>query len=96
MAFSPKTKYEAYRRANGRCECVRETCGHNNRCVRKCAISDKDSFLAALTEDYSEIRYPGFQFHHITAVQSGGDDSLSNCEFLCEECHVKTKSYGRH
>ncbi len=25
--------------------------------------------------------------HHKTAVKSGGDDTLSNCEVLCYECH---------
>jgi len=28
-----------------------------------------------------------FQYHHRTAEASGGDNSLSNCEVLCERCH---------
>lgn len=28
------------------------------------------------------------EFHHKTAVGSGGSDSLSNCEVLCHTCHV--------
>ena len=36
------------------------------------------------------------QFHHKTAKSRGGDDSLSNCEVLCEECHRETESFGRH
>jgi 5-methylcytosine-specific restriction endonuclease McrA len=27
------------------------------------------------------------EFHHKTAVASGGDDTLSNCEVLCTTCH---------
>jgi 5-methylcytosine-specific restriction endonuclease McrA len=32
--------------------------------------------------------------HHKTAVSSGGDDTLSNCEALCIPCHEKTQTYG--
>jgi hypothetical protein len=32
------------------------------------------------------------EYHHIVA---GGDDTLSNCEYLCEPCHEATISYGR-
>jgi 5-methylcytosine-specific restriction endonuclease McrA len=32
--------------------------------------------------------------HHKTAVVSGGDDSLSNCEALCIPCHKQTPTYG--
>jgi 5-methylcytosine-specific restriction endonuclease McrA len=27
------------------------------------------------------------EYHHRTAVASGGDDTLSNCEYLCIPCH---------
>ncbi len=26
--------------------------------------------------------------HHKTAVASGGDDTVSNCEVLCKPCHA--------
>lgn len=32
--------------------------------------------------------------HHRTAVASGGEDSLSNCEALCIPCHEQTETYG--
>jgi 5-methylcytosine-specific restriction endonuclease McrA len=32
--------------------------------------------------------------HHRTAVASGGNDSLSNCEALCIPCHKQTETYG--
>lgn len=34
--------------------------------------------------------------HHVTAVSSGGDDSLSNCQALCIPCHEQTQTYGAH
>lgn len=34
------------------------------------------------------------EFHHITAISSGGSDNLSNCEVLCHDCHVLTQTYG--
>ena len=32
--------------------------------------------------------------HHKTAVASGGDDTLSNCEILCIPCHHNTETFG--
>lgn len=32
-------------------------------------------------------RHGNWQAHHITAVSSGGPDTLSNCEVLCVKCH---------
>lgn len=34
--------------------------------------------------------------HHKTSVQVGGQDCLSNCQILCHDCHVKTRTYGQH
>lgn len=28
------------------------------------------------------------EFHHVTAVASGGGDGLTNCEALCQKCHA--------
>ncbi len=28
------------------------------------------------------------EYHHKTAVASGGSDALSNCEVLCVSCHA--------
>jgi hypothetical protein len=32
--------------------------------------------------------------HDKTAVASGGNDALSNCEALCIPCHEQTPTYG--
>ena len=34
--------------------------------------------------------------HHMTSVDSGGKDILSNCKILCIPCHKDTLTYGRH
>ena len=39
-------------------------------------------------------RIGAWEAHHITAVERGGSDGLSNCKILCIPCHKKTKSYG--
>jgi 5-methylcytosine-specific restriction endonuclease McrA len=36
------------------------------------------------------------EFHHLTTLDQGGDDTLSNCQVLCKSCHRKTDSYGHH
>ncbi len=38
--------------------------------------------------------YGKWEAHHITADSSGGPDTLSNCEALCEKCHKNTGSFG--
>ncbi len=87
MAFSEKTVITAYLRAEGKCECSRKTCGHNPiRCNKQLIFKNRG-------KDYE---YGGWEAHHRIAVASGGDDSLSNCEILCTECHKNTRSYGRH
>ena len=37
-------------------------------------------------------RHRNVHYHHINAY---GDDTLSNCEALCINCHKLTRSYGR-
>lgn len=38
----------------------------------------------------------GWEAHHITPVLKGGEDTLSNCKILCQECHKNTHSFGKH
>lgn len=86
MAFSNETIVKAWNRANGHCECERATCGH----ARKC---NKQLSRYARGDDNSPY---GWEAHHKTAVSNGGQDTLSNCEILCMECHKNTRSYGRN
>lgn len=84
MAFSEETKRLAFDRAMGRCECKRSTCNHGSRCNKLLVF-----------ENHTEGQRGAWEAHHKVAVSVGGDDSLSNCEVLCLDCHKNTKSYGR-
>ncbi len=87
MAFSIETVKRAFIRANGHCECRRMTCNHGIvRCNKPLNWQQRGNDNA----------YGGWEAHHRTAVASGGDDSLSNCEILCINCHKNTHTYGRH
>jgi 5-methylcytosine-specific restriction endonuclease McrA len=36
---------------------------------------------------YGRCRVRAIEFHHKKPVAAGGDDELSNCQFLCKACH---------
>ncbi len=78
--FSDQIINQAWDRAGGRCECTRIRCRHSGRCNKKLLFNSRGA----------ETEY-GWEAHHIN---SNGDDSLSNCEILCQECHKNTQSYG--
>lgn len=86
MAFSESTILAAWKRADGKCECGRVSCGHGY------ARCNKQLSWNARGNDYAS---GGWEAHHKTAVASGGSDSLSNCEILCMACHKNTSTYGR-
>lgn len=76
----------ALKRANGRCECTRT----NKDCLKK--------------HNYRRCYESGFtlknrgtrgETHHKTSQAAGGQDTLSNCEILCVDCHKATRTYGR-
>lgn len=74
MAFTEQTKDEAYKRSGGRCECDREhpwVQGAPHHGGR-CP---------------TKVTRHGAEYHHKTAVASGGSDYLSNCQVLCLTCH---------
>ena len=80
MDFSNDTVRQAWDRAGGNCECRRSICGHTGRCNK-----------SLLWDSRGSESENGWEAHHIN---SNGDDYLSNCEILCQECHKKTQSYG--
>ena len=49
---------------------------------------------------YGHCRLPAKEFHHEKALSAGGDDDVTNCQFLCrarhERIHSTTKDLGRH
>jgi 5-methylcytosine-specific restriction endonuclease McrA len=61
--------------------------GGKCECTRNCAHHRGRRCNAALTA-YN------WHAHHKTALASGGDDSLSNCEALCIPCHKNTGTFG--
>ena len=84
MAFSEKTKDEAYKRSGGRCECTRQHLG----------AKDAPHYGGRCPKTFT--RHGSWHAHHKVAVASGGSDNLSNCEVLCVKCHELTKTYGNH
>jgi len=77
MAFSDDTVKQAFRQSGDQCQCTRTSHSHTGRCSR--------------TFTY-EQRGTKWDAHHIVALTSGGDDSLSNCQILCTaECHPQVR-----
>lgn len=86
MSFPNSVVEAAWKRSEGRCECVRKSCGHSRRCSR---LLKKD-------QRGNDNSMYGWEAHHITAQAKDGEDTLSNCQILCIECHKNTRSYGEH
>lgn len=81
MAFSDETVLAAWKRAGGKCECRRVSHNHGyNSCDKELVWENRGR----------ESGRGAWEAHHITSVQAGGNDSLSNCEILCWDCHQKT------
>ena len=86
MAFTLDTVQRAWKRANGRCECKRTSCGHGYRCNKQLVWNNRGQ----------ETARGSWEAHHVLSVRAGGSDSLSNCQILCTDCHEHTRSYGKH
>ncbi len=79
MAFSDDTVKKAWKRADGKCECSRTTHGHSGRHNKTLSWDNR-----------GRDGWGKWEAHHKVSVASGGDDSLSNCEILCWDCHSQT------
>ena len=86
MTFSELVIEEAWKRSGGKCECHRNVCGHGIRCNKQLVWTNRGK----------EGHRGAWEAHHKTAVSVGGEDTVSNCEILCLDCHKNTESYGRH
>lgn len=82
MVFSDATVMMAWAKAQGKCECERNGCGHDGRRCNKQLLLDSQG----------KESEQGWEAHHIN---SNGGDTISNCEILCQDCHKNTQSYGR-
>jgi hypothetical protein len=77
MAFSEETILEAWKRANGQCECDKRTHSHFRvPCFKPLSWKDRGTAVR-----------DGWEAHRITL--SGGD-GLYNCQILCWSCHQET------
>jgi hypothetical protein len=84
MAFSEATLHEAWRLAQGRCECQRRRHGHRERCG------------AILTwEQRGLIGASGWQAIPWTPFADGGQDEVANCELLCWKCFAPQVAAAR-
>jgi hypothetical protein len=84
MAFSQTVIDQAWKRSGGMCECRRSKHEHGTRCGKTLSYANRGK----------TGQWGCWEAHHITAVDAGGDDTLSNCEILCCDCHAKTETYG--
>jgi 5-methylcytosine-specific restriction endonuclease McrA len=83
--FPDEVVIAALNRAGGRCECQRT----NRDCLYRHSYFRCGEI--GLTLDNRGTRW---QAHHKTSVDAGGDDTLSNCEILCLNCHQATRTFG--
>ena len=84
MPFPQSVKDEGWKRSGGICECRRQRCPHQDRFPQRMYPNS----AARCDREATEA-------HHITAEARGGSNGLSNLEYLCDECHENTQSYGR-
>jgi len=81
MAFSDEVVEQAWTRAGGKCECRRTTHEHTGRCNKT---------LSWENHGCANGGWGAWEAHHRVSVDSGGSDTLSNCEILCCDCHQAT------
>ena len=80
MAFSDEVVRQAWQRAGGKCECKRSTHDHSYvRCNKE-----------LVWENRGREGRGKWEAHHRTSVEAGREDTFSNCEILCWDCHSAT------
>lgn len=79
MAFPQSVKDEALKRSDKQCECTRQHLGKPDAPHHGGRCPNK---------------FGQWHAHHVTSVEAGGDDILSNCEALCVPCHELTQTFG--
>ena len=47
-------------------------------------------------DNHNEGERGAWEAHHRTAVHKGGNDTPSNGEALCLDCHKATRTYGKN
>lgn len=77
MAFSDEVIVQAYQRGGARCECTRTTHGHAGRCANQLLMANRGREGQGAWEAHHKDGNPN-------------NDSYSNCEILCWDCHKQT------
>ena len=81
MAFSPEVLDQAWKRAGGKCECRSLTHEHGfNQCAKLLNWHRKGQREAE-----------GWEAGYKTPLETGGDETLANCEIRCWECELLIK-----
>jgi hypothetical protein len=80
MAFSESVIEQAWKKANGKCQCKRKTHSWHKkiRCNRILVLSNRGREGRGKWEPHHKVKTRG--------------DILSNCEILCWDCHKATFS----
>ena len=76
MSFPGKVVFDAWIRADGKCECERDSHGHEIPCGKP---------LFWRSRGKEEVKGAWEARHKV----SGDSDILSNCEILCWDCYKK-------
>lgn len=79
--FPEEVAKRAFGRADGRCECLRETHGHSyGMCMKVLEWENRRRGK----------EMGAWEAHHIISPGAGGKSTESNCEILCWDCYSKT------
>lgn len=76
MPFPEDVIKEAFKRSGGRCECTSDHDGDVNA----------PHLEGRCRRTFSE-EFGGWIAHHKVSIINGGDNSLENCEIICDGCH---------
>ena len=81
MAFQDSVVDQAWARSGGRCECTRKDHGHSGRCGHELQKDRRGAEPSYWWEAHKKV--------------TGGDETLDNCEILCQDCFKQTKTQKR-
>jgi hypothetical protein len=78
MAFQDSVIDQAWTRSGGRCECTCTEHGHSERCNHELQRERRGAEPSYWWEAHKKV--------------ADGDETLNNCEILCQDCFKQTKT----
>jgi hypothetical protein len=78
MALKESVVDQAWARSGGRCECTDTSHGHSKQCGHELLRDRRCAEPFYWWEAHKKV--------------AGGDDTLINCEILCQECSKQTRT----